>query len=69
MIRIDRPDLILEHGRSHSSNAQRDENGEWRVHIKRRNALSTATYPFNPLDAIGWKGDLAPVRINWRAVS
>src|SRR5258707_3662272 len=27
---------------------------------------STATYPFNPLDAVGWKGDLAPVRINWR---
>jgi homogentisate 1,2-dioxygenase len=22
------------------------------------------TYPFNPLDAVGWHGDLAPVRIN-----
>ena len=46
--------------------AQHARPGEWRVRIKRRNALSTATYPFNPLDAVGWKGDLAPVRINWR---
>jgi len=46
--------------------AQQAEPGEWHVHIKRRNELSTATYPYNPLDAIGWKGDLAPVRINWR---
>jgi homogentisate 1,2-dioxygenase len=37
---------------------------EWAVRIKRRQALSTVTYPFNPLDAIGWKGDLAPARIN-----
>ena len=26
------------------------------------------TYPFNPLDAIGWHGDLMPVRINWRDI-
>jgi homogentisate 1,2-dioxygenase len=37
---------------------------ETRVVIKRRNALSTVTYPFNPLDAVGWHGDLAPVRLN-----
>ena len=38
--------------------------GTWRVDIKRRGQVSTVTYPFNPLDAVGWKGDLAPVRIN-----
>jgi homogentisate 1,2-dioxygenase len=43
--------------------AQQDE-AEWRVSIKCRGAISTVTYPFNPLDAVGWKGDLAPVRIN-----
>ena len=26
------------------------------------------TFPFNPLDAVGWKGDLAPVRLNWRDI-
>ena len=38
----------------------------WRVVIKSRQALSTAHYPFNPLDAIGWHGDLAVCRINVR---
>jgi len=38
--------------------------GTWKVDIKRRNVVSTVTYPFNPLDAVGWKGDLAPARIN-----
>ncbi len=46
----------------------KDQQGEteWRVHIKRRNAISTATYPFNPLDAVGWHGDLSVARINLR---
>ncbi len=40
----------------------------WTVKIKRRNQLSTVTYPFNPLDAVGWHGNLAPVRLNWRDI-
>ena len=39
---------------------------EWRVVVKRRVALTEITYPFNPLDALGWHGTLAPVRLNWR---
>ena len=48
--------------------AFRAQQGEtpWRVRIKRRDAISTVSYPFNPLDAVGWHGDLAPVRVNWR---
>src|SRR5262249_41676823 len=38
---------------------------EWKVAVKRRNQISTITYPFNPLDAAGWKGTLAPVKLNW----
>ncbi|MBI1275703.1 homogentisate 1,2-dioxygenase [bacterium] len=38
------------------------------VVIKKRNLLTRLTYPFNPLDAIGWKGDNLPVRINWRDI-
>lgn len=45
--------------------AQQDER-PWQVHIKRRNVVSTAVFPFNPLDAIGWHGDLAACRINVR---
>lgn len=40
----------------------------WDVVVKRRNALSTVGYPFNPLDAVGWHGTLLPVRLNWRDI-
>ncbi|MEP4891096.1 MAG: homogentisate 1,2-dioxygenase [Aliiglaciecola sp.] len=40
----------------------------WQVEIKRHNQISEVTYPFNPLDAIGWHGDLSVVRINWRDI-
>lgn len=41
---------------------------EWRVSVKRRGELGAITYPFNPLDALGWHGTLAPVRLNWRDI-
>ena len=41
---------------------------EWAVEIKKRGEISVATYPYNPLDAVGWQGDLAPVRLNWRDI-
>jgi len=44
--------------------AHQDEAGEFKVEIKKRGAVSTVTYPYNPLDAVGWHGDLAPVRLN-----
>jgi homogentisate 1,2-dioxygenase len=47
--------------------AQQDET-PWSVVIKRRDQLSTVTFPFNPLDAVGWKGTLVPVRVNWRDI-
>ena len=47
--------------------AQQTPDGEdevcW-VRIKRHNRISTVTYPFNPLDAVGWHGNLALVRLN-----
>jgi homogentisate 1,2-dioxygenase len=44
--------------------AQQDLAGDTEVHVKRRGEVSIITYPYNPLDAVGWHGDLAPVRIN-----
>lgn len=46
---------------------QQDEN-TWQVEVKRHNQVSLITYPFNPLDAIGWHGDLCVVRLNWRDI-
>ena len=45
--------------------AQQTES-EWRVRIKCRGQVSTATFSFNPLDATGWHGDLCACRINVR---
>jgi homogentisate 1,2-dioxygenase len=47
--------------------AQQDET-EWEVQVKSRGRVSKIVFPFNPLDAIGWKGDLVPVRVNWRDI-
>lgn len=47
--------------------AQQDEK-LWRVAVKRRNAVSTVTFPYNPLDAVGWHGDLSVCRINVRDI-
>lgn len=47
--------------------AQRSED-PWQVVVKGRGATTTVTYPWNPLDALGWKGELAPVRLNWRDI-
>jgi homogentisate 1,2-dioxygenase len=44
--------------------AQQDDKVEWMVRVKRRNAVSTLTYPFNPLDAVGWHGDLSVARLH-----
>jgi homogentisate 1,2-dioxygenase len=48
--------------------AHQDEPGETRVEIKKRGRVSTVTYPYNPLDAVGWHGDLSAARINVSAL-
>ncbi|MEX2489134.1 MAG: homogentisate 1,2-dioxygenase [Pseudomonadales bacterium] len=59
---------ILEHPSiDESFKAQQDEN-TWKIHVKRNNVISKVTYPFNPLDAIGWHGDNTVVKINWRDI-
>jgi len=47
--------------------AQQDEK-TCRVRLKRGGRVSTVSYPYNPLDAVGWHGNLMPVRINWRDI-
>ena len=44
--------------------AHQAEAGDVRVEVKKRGHVSTVTYPYNPLDAVGWHGELAPVRLN-----
>jgi homogentisate 1,2-dioxygenase len=46
--------------------AQQAVSRSWIVEVKRRGQVSLITYPFNPLDAVGWHGELSVVRINVR---
>ena len=48
--------------------AHQAEEGLHRVQIKKRGEVSVAAYPYNPLDAVGWHGELAPVRLNVRDI-
>ena len=47
--------------------AQQDEN-EWTVDVWASGQRGKIVFPFNPLDAIGWHGDLCPVKVNWRDI-
>ncbi len=47
--------------------AQQDEN-TWHVQVKKNDRISRITYPFNPLDAIGWQGTVMPLALNWRDI-
>lgn len=38
--------------------------GEFELHIKRESQWTKVFYPWNPLNAVGWKGDLCPWGIN-----
>ncbi len=46
--------------------AQQSDIDPCTVEVKRRNQVSTITFPFNPLDVVGWHGELSVVRINVR---
>ncbi|MBY0447090.1 MAG: homogentisate 1,2-dioxygenase, partial [Hyphomonadaceae bacterium] len=58
------PALLEAPGMDAAFRAHQAEDGETRVEIKKRKQVSILTYPYNPLDAVGWHGDLAPVRLN-----
>jgi len=48
--------------------AQQSDSQPWSVEVKRRGMVSRIGYPFNPLDAVGWHGDLAVSRLNVRDI-
>ncbi|HEX7127091.1 MAG TPA: homogentisate 1,2-dioxygenase [Thermodesulfobacteriota bacterium] len=42
----------------------RDEAGEFPVRVLREGQVTTVVYPFHPFTVVGWKGDLAPMRLH-----
>jgi homogentisate 1,2-dioxygenase len=47
---------------------QLDDNREWEVRIKVDDEISKVFYPFNPIDVVGWKGDLTAWKLNMRDI-
>ena len=41
-----------------------EDDREWEVRVKRVNEMTSIFYPFNPIDVVGWKGDLTPWKLN-----
>ena len=48
---------------------QQNDEEQWSCLIKHNNKMSCQVFPFNPLDAVGWRGNLMPIRLNWRDIS
>lgn len=44
------------------------EGGAWELMIQRGGRTTSVWYPFDPLDAVGWKGDLTAWKINVRDI-
>jgi homogentisate 1,2-dioxygenase len=45
-----------------------DSSREWEVRVKVDDEYSSIFYPFNPIDVVGWKGDLTPWKLNMRDI-
>jgi len=41
-----------------------DQAGEFEIRVRRSDEVTRVRYPFHPFDVVGWKGDLAPMRLN-----
>ncbi len=59
---------ILDHPRIDAAFESQRSETPWSVIVKKRQVLSRIHYPFNPLDALGWHGTNAPIRLNWRDI-
>lgn len=46
----------------------KNQAGEYELWIQREGQITRVTYPFSPCSVAGWKGDLAPWRINIRDI-
>ena len=45
-----------------------DDGREWEIRIKADDEYSSVFYPFNPIDVVGWKGDLTVWKLNIRDI-
>ncbi len=44
------------------------EQGPWQLKIQRQGRLTSVTYPFHPINTVGWRGDLTVWQLNVRDI-
>jgi homogentisate 1,2-dioxygenase len=59
---------VLQHPKIDDDFRAQQTEDPWQVHVKRLGEISRVTFPFNPLDAVGWHGDNTVVKVNWRDI-
>jgi homogentisate 1,2-dioxygenase len=59
---IETPDPNPSGERAGENSCPKDK--EWEVKVKRENQWSSIFYPFDPIDTVGWKGNLSPWKLN-----
>ncbi|MCY4329026.1 MAG: homogentisate 1,2-dioxygenase [Endozoicomonadaceae bacterium] len=59
---------VLDYPRIDDNFKAQQSNQPWSIHIKRQQVMSKVTYPYNPLDAIGWHGTNTVFRLNWKDI-
>lgn len=59
---------VLEHPKIDEAFRAQQTEDTWQVHVSRSGSVSRVTFPYNPLDAVGWHGDNTVVRVNWRDI-
>ncbi|GGB50843.1 homogentisate 1,2-dioxygenase [Oceanisphaera marina] len=59
---------IIEYPHIDDAFKSQQQPGSWRVMLKAREQMNCITFPFNPLDAQGWTGNLTVLKLNWRDI-
>lgn len=59
---------VLETPKLDDAFLQQQSESPWEIVIKRHNQMTRMHYPYNPLDAMGWQGDLSVLKLNWRDI-
>ncbi|WP_305842450.1 homogentisate 1,2-dioxygenase [Photobacterium leiognathi] len=59
---------ILEYPTINAAFKAQQTEESWQLLLKARNQINVIGYPFNPLDAIGWKGTVTVLKLNWRDI-
>jgi len=59
---------VLDYPRIDAVFKAQQDTSNWSIWVKRQNVMSKVTYPYNPLDAIGWHGNNTVFRLSCKDI-